>query len=137
MTTAAASLTSALETRLADIAPVYGARTIKPDRIQPPYILLRIGEDELKRKNSKTLIRLAHYEIEGVLARSASLQDLQQLHHDILTALVMALPLISPQPAEWLDSESTEYEPRDGSGAPGSTVRSLIVSLAINYIEPY
>lgn len=117
-----------------DIQSVYGFGERKPDRAQPPYLLVRIGADEVVKRSCNTAQRLATYSIEGVLSRAASLQDLQRLHHDILRSLGMGqLPIVNRQRAEWLADESVEFDPEQN----GSTTRTMVCTLQINYLEEY
>lgn len=121
-----------------NITQVYGVQQNKPDSAKPPYILMRIGEDRLTKRLGDKSQRAASYAIEGVLGRIATLGDLQKLHHDILKALCFgAVPLINQQRSEWLGEESAEFDPPESSGAPGSTVHSVVCTLEINYIENY
>lgn len=128
---AAISVASGFHT---DIQSVYGFGERKPDRAQPPYLLVRIGEDVSLKRSCNTAQRLATYIIEGVLSRSASLADLQRLHHDILLSMGAGqLPIVSRQRAEWLAEESVEFDPEQN----GSTTRTLLCTLQINYLEEY
>lgn len=113
---------------------VYGFGERKPDKAPMPYILARIAEDELEETVGTTASRAARYEIEAVMPRSASLQDLQLLHHDILRTLGTGqLPHVRPLKSGWPFEEATEYEP----DIEGSTTRSVTSSITIRYVETY
>ncbi|TLX54869.1 hypothetical protein DN824_20520 [Stutzerimonas nosocomialis] len=117
-----------------DVARVYGFGERKPDKAPMPYILARIAEDEMEEAVGTTVSRAARYEIEGVMPRSASLQDLQLLHYDILRTLGSGqLPHVRPLKNGWPFEESAEYEP----DTDGSTTRSVTSSITIRYVEKY
>ncbi|GEM_PF-741685 len=113
---------------------VYGFGERKPDKAPMPYILARIASDEIEETVGTTASRAARYEIEGVMPRSASLQDLQLLHHDILKTLGTGqLPHVRPLKSGWPFEEAAEYEP----DIEGSTTRSVTSSITIRYVEKY
>jgi len=113
---------------------VYGFGERKPDKAPMPYILARIADDELEDTVATAASRAARYEIEGVMSRSASLQDLQLLHHDILRTLGTGqLPHVRPLKSGWPFEEAAEYEP----DIEGSTTRSVTSSITIRYVEKY
>lgn len=117
-----------------DALRVYGFGERKPDKAPMPYILARIASDELEETVGTSASRAARYEIEGVMPRSASLQDLQLLHHDILRTLGTGkLPHVRPLKSGWPFEESAEYEP----DIDGKTTRSVISSITLRYVEKY
>lgn len=117
-----------------DVQRVYGFGERKPDKAPTPYILARIAEDELEESVGTVASRAARYEIEGVMPRSASLQELQLLHHDILRTLGTGqLPHVRPLKSGWPFEETAEYEP----DIDGSTTRSVTSSITIRYVEKY
>lgn len=137
-------LSSGIIERLQTISPangyhtkverVYGFGERKPDKAPMPYILARIATDELEEAVGTTASRAARYEIEGVMPRSSSLQDLQLLHHDILKTLGTGqLPHVRPLKSGWPFEEVAEYEP----DIEGSTTRSVTSSITIRYVEKY
>lgn len=142
--TRAAELSSSIIERLEAISPasgyhtevqrVYGFGERKPDKAPMPYILARIAEDELEEAVGTAASRAARYEIEGVMPRSASLQDLQLLHYDILRTLGTGkLPHVRPLKSGWPFEETAVYEP----DIEGSTTRSVTSSITIRYVEKY
>lgn len=113
---------------------VYGFGERKPDKAPMPCVLARIAEDSIEETVGTTALRAARYEIEGIMPRSASLQDLQRLHHDILKTLGTGqLPHVRPLKSGWSFEESAEYEP----DIDGSTTRSVTSSITIRYVEKY
>lgn len=117
-----------------EVQRVYGFGERKPDKAPMPYILARIAEDQLEESVGTTASRAARYEIEGVMSRSASLHDLQLLHHDILRTLGTGqLPHVRPLKSGWPFEETAEYEP----DIDGSTTRSVTSSITIRYVEKY
>jgi hypothetical protein len=137
-------LSSGIIERLQTISPangyhtkverVYGFGERKPDKAPMPYILARIADDELEDTVGTAASRAARYEIEGVMSRSASLQDLQLLHHDILRTLGTGqLPHVRLLKSGWPFEEAAEYEP----DIEGSTTRSVTSSITIRYVEKY
>lgn len=142
--TRAADLTDALEQCLQQINPaagfatdikgVYGFGKVKPDNAPTPCLLVRIGEDTTDGNIGKVCKRLVQYQIEAVFPRTASLQDLQRCHHDVLSALGFGdlLPSRALSAGE-VAEESAEFDP-DGGGA---TTRRLVSSITIRYIEKY
>lgn len=142
--TRGSELTTAIVERLEAVSPadgyhtaavrVYGFGERKPDKAPTPYILVRIASDEMEESVGTTASRAARYEIEGVMPRSASLQDLQLLHHDILKTLGTGqLPHVRPLKSGWPFEESAEYEP----DIDGKTTRSVISSITLRYVEKY
>jgi len=142
--TQATDLSEAIQARLEAITPangyhsavarVYGFGETKPDRAPTPYILARIVSDELEKAVGSKASRLIVYEFEGVLPRTASLQDLQCLHHDILKTLgVDSLPGVRPLQSGWLFEESAEFDPDHN----GSTARTVISTITLRYVETY
>ena len=139
--TRATDLSEAINARLAAITPadgystavaaVYGFGDVKPDKAPLPCVLVRISSDEMGRAIGSKVSRTATYEIEGVMSRSASLQDLQRLHHDIIKTLgADTLPGVRPLDSGWLFEESAEFDPE-----PGGTLRSVVSTVTIQYIE--
>lgn len=142
--TRATDLTDAIEQCLMQISPslgfatdikgVYGFDKAKPDSAPMPCLLVRIGDDSTDGSVGKVCKRLAQYQVEAVFQRSASLQDMQRCHHDILRALGYGdlLPTRALQPGDVVE-ESAEFDP----GGGGTTSRRLISSITIKYIEKY
>lgn len=117
-----------------EVQRVYGFGERKPDKAPMPYILARIVSDEIEEMVGTAASRAARYEIEGVMPRSASLQDLQLLHHDILKTLGTGqLPHVRLLRSGWPFEESTEYEP----DIDGQATRSVISSITLRYVEKY
>lgn len=117
-----------------DVRSVYGFGEVKKDAAPSPYLLVRIADDSAAERKGSKVLRIAVYEVQAVFGRSATLQDLQSCHHDILRSLGYGdLPpgreLIQGEIIE----ESAEFDP----GAGGSTSRSLISRLSIKYVETY
>ncbi|UQY33593.1 hypothetical protein K8U54_17990 [Pseudomonas fulva] len=140
----AAELSTAIMERLSSIKPadgfntqidrVYGFGDVKPERAQPPYLLVRIAGDSLKEMAGTVASREVTYEIEGVLGRDASLQDLQHLHYDVLVTLGTGqLPHISPLKTGRPFEESAEFTP----DVNGSNARSFVSSVTLVYVERY
>lgn len=142
--TKATDLTDALEACLEQItvangfattvAAVYGFGKAKPDSAPTPCLLVRIAEDATESNVGKKCKRHVQYEVEGILARSATLQDLQRLHHDVLRAIGFGdiLPARLLVPGEAIE-ESAEFD----TGSDGSTGRRVISRIALRYIETY
>ena len=106
----------------------------KPDSVAPPYLLVRVASDELQDFKGTSALRLATYEIEGVMSRAGTLQDLQRLHHDVLKALGLGkVPTARPMNTSWPFEESAEFEPDQG----GSTTRRVTSSVTLRYAEQY
>lgn len=106
----------------------------KPDSVAPPYLLVRVASDELQDFKGTSALRLATYEIEGVMSRAGTLQDLQRLHHDVLKALGLGkVPTARPMNTGWPFEESAEFEPDQG----GSTTRRVTSSVTLRYAEQY
>ena len=142
--TRATELSEALEQRLeaikqaagfhTEVAGVYGFGKNKPDKAPLPFLLMRITGDDKEDERAGKFLRAATYQIEGVLPRTATLQDLQQLHHDIIKTIgADPLPMIRPLASGWLSEESTEYDPDND----GSTYRSVVVTVTLRYVETY
>lgn len=116
------------------VARVYGFGETKPDAAPKPYILARIASDDLEKAVGTKGSRAVTYQLEGVMPRSASLQDLQRLHHDILKTLgVDTLPGVRPLESGWLFEESAEFDPDQN----GSTSRTVISTVTLRYVETY
>ena len=117
-----------------DIKGVYGFGKTKPDNAPLPCILVRIGEDSADGNVGKVCKRLVQFQLEGVFSRTASLQDLQRCHHDMLSAIGYGdlLPTRALSAGE-VAEESAEFDPDGG----GSTTRRLVSSITIRYIEKY
>lgn len=140
----AATLTDAIVTCLSEIAPdagyhtqimdVYGAGKHKPDKAALPCIVLRLEDDSGENSVGTTAKRTATYIIEAVFPRSASLQDLQRCHHDILKSLGFGqAPQRRPLSPGWVGEESVQFDlAEDG----GSHVRA-IAAISIQYVEQY
>lgn len=106
----------------------------KPDSVAPPYLLVRVASDDLQDFKGTSALRLATYEIEGVMSRAGTLQDLQRLHHDVLKALGLGkVPTARPMNTGWPFEESAEFEPDQG----GSTTRRVTSSVTLRYAEQY
>lgn len=106
----------------------------KPDSVAPPYLLVRVASDELQDFKGTSALRLATYEIEGVMSRAGTLQDLQRLHHDVLKALGLGkVPTARPMNTGWPFEETAEFEPDQG----GSTTRRVTSSVTLRYAEQY
>lgn len=142
--TSATDLSEAVEVRLdaiktaggyhTEVARVYGFGEKKPDKAPMPYILARIQSDELEKAVGTKGSRIIVYQFEGVLPRTASLQDLQRLHHDILKTLgVETLPNVRPLPNGWMFEESAEFDPDTN----GETLRTVVSTVTLRYVETY
>ena len=140
----AALLTDQVKAALQQISTVNGYNTnltgiylfgeSKPDSVAPPYLLVRVASDELQDFKGTSALRLATYEIEGVMSRAGTLQDLQRLHHDVLKALGLGkVPTARPMNTGWPFEESAEFEPDQG----GSTTRRVTSSVTLRYAEQY
>lgn len=128
------SLIKAVNGYTTDIAGVYGFSQPKKDSAPCPYLLVRVAEDSGSERSGSKVKRLAIYEVQGVFSRTATLQDLQRCNHDILRSLGYGdLPpgreLIQGEIVE----ESAEFDP----DTSGSTTRSVISRLTIQYVEAY
>lgn len=142
--TRATDLSDAIETCLGQISPatgfatdikaVYGFGKTKPDSAPMPCLLVRIAEDSVDGNVGKACKRLVQYQVEGVFSRTASLQDLQRCHHDILRSLGYGdlLPTRALSAGE-VTEESAEFD----SDVGGSTARRVVSSITIRYIEKY
>jgi hypothetical protein len=142
--TRATELSEALELRLeaikqaagfhTQLAGVYGFGKIKPDAAPLPFLLVRVTSDDPERLMGNKAQRAVTYQIEGVMPRASSLQDLQRLQHDILKTIgVDPLPMVRPLESGWLFEESTEFDPEND----GSRFRTVVVSVTLRYIETY
>lgn len=140
----ATELSQAIETRLdaikqaagfnTELMGVYGFGENKPDNAPLPCILVRVAEDVKESEVGNKWMRSVTYQIKGVFKRSASLQDLQRLHHDIIKTIgANPLPEVRPLASGWQFEESAEFDPE----SEGSTLRNLVVSLTMRYIETY
>lgn len=128
------SLIKAVNGYATDIAGVYGFGQSKKDGASCPYLLVRVAEDSGSERSSNKVKRQAIYEVQAVFSRTATLQDLQRCNHDILRSLGYSdLPpgreLIQGEIVE----ESAEFDP----DTSGSTTRSVISRLTIQYVESY
>lgn len=137
-------LSTAIESRLQEIsqangyattiAGVYGFGERVRDNSATPYLLARVADDSIEKLVGTTAARVAQYQIEAVFPRTASLQDLQRCHHDILRTLgaggtLPDRPLIPGKAFE----ESAEFDPDQN----GSSARRLISTITIRYVEQY
>lgn len=140
----AALLTDQVKTALQQISTVNGYSTnlngiyvfgeCKPDSVAPPYLLVRVASDEMIDFKGNAALRAVTYEIEGVISRAGTLQDLQRLHHDVLKALGLGhLPSARALPNGWPYEESAEFEPDQG----GSATRRVTSSITLRYAEKY
>lgn len=117
-----------------DIAGVYGFGQQKKDGAPQPCLLVRLADDSAAERKGNMVRRHAVYEVQGLFSRTATLQDLLRCHHDILCSLGYGdLPpgreLIHGEIVE----EAAEFDPDSG----GSTTRSVISRLTIQYVEAY
>ena len=142
--TRATDLSEAIEARLeaikqaagfhTELAGVYGFGQNKPDKAPLPCVLVRIASDEKEEQKGDKWLRAVTYQVEGIMPRAATLQDLQRLHHDIISTIgADPLPMARPLANGWLLEESAEFDPDND----GSTYRTVIVSLTLRYIETY
>lgn len=140
----AAELSAAIEQRLegikqaagynTEVAGVYGFGQNKPDNAPTPCLLVRVAEDVKEKEVGDKWLRAATYQVQGIFKRSATLQEMQRLHHDIIKAIgADTLPLARGVKHGWLMEESAEYDP----DTEGSTLRYLVVSITLRYIETY
>lgn len=140
----ATDLSQAIETRLGaikqaagfntEIMGVYGFGQNKPDKAPLPCIMVRVAEDVKESEVGNKWQRSATYQIQGVFPRTATLQDLQRLHHDIIKTIgADPLPMLRPLASGWQFEESAEFDPE----SEGSTFRNVVVSLTMRYIETY
>lgn len=117
-----------------NLSGIYLFGESKPDSVAPPYLLVRVAADELQDYKGTSALRLATYEIEAVISRSGTLQDLQHLHHDLLKALGLGkVPIARPMANGWPYEESAEFEPDQGGG----TTRRVTTSVTLRYAEQY
>jgi hypothetical protein len=106
----------------------------KADSVPPAYLLVRVASDEMLSFMGNCALRAVTYEIEGVISRTGTLQDLQRLHRDILKALGLGkLPASRPLASGWPFEESAEFEPDQG----GSATRRVTSSVTLHYAEKY
>lgn len=140
----AAELSAAIEQRLegikqaagynTEVAGVYGFGKNKPDAAPMPFLLVRVAEDVKEDQKGDKWLRAATYQVQGVFPRSATLQDLQRLHHDIIKTIgADPLPVARNIPGGWLLDESAEFDP----DSEGSRLRSVVLSITLRYIETY
>lgn len=117
-----------------DVRAVYGFGDVKPDAAPLPCLLVRIGDDSTDGNAGKVCRRLVEYQVEAVFSRTASLQDLQRCHHDILRALGYGdlLPTRALNPGEVVE-ESAEFDP----DPDGRNMRRVISSITVRYVEKY
>lgn len=137
-------LSSAIESKLAlikaangyatDVAAVYGFGQSKKDGAPHPYLLVRVAEDASEARAGSKVKRLATYEVQAVFSRTASLQDLQRCHHDILRSLGYG---DLPPGRELIQGEITEESAEFAPDTGGSTCRTVISRLTIRYVEAY
>lgn len=137
-------LSAAIEAKLAlikavngyatDVAAVYGFAQSKKDGAPCPYLLVRVAEDAAAERVGSKVRRLAAYEVQGVFSRTATLQDLQRCHHDILCSLGYG---DLPPGRELIQGEIIEEVAEFDQDAGGSTTRSVISRLTIQYVEAY
>ena len=117
-----------------DIKAVYAFGKSKPDSAPAPVILLRAGDDQLISNVWPDAIRQVTFQVEGVMARAATLQDLQALHHDIVKAVFGSkLPGTRPLQSGQQFEESADFDP----DTDGSTNQRVIVNITLNYVESY
>lgn len=117
-----------------DMKEIYGFGSTKPDKAPAPYILLRIAEDTIEGFVGTKAKRGVTYEVQGVMSRAATLQELQLFHHDILKALGQGqLPETRPVKAGWPFEETAEFDPSQDGGAQ----RSVISTVTFAYVETY
>lgn len=141
--TRATDLTDGIETALREITPagfhtdikaVYGVGEIKPDKAPLPCLLIRIESDEGSKQVGVKVGRSAEYHIEAVFPRTATLQELQLCHHDILRALGYGQILPGrPLSAGWVGEESAQFD----LATDGGMLRSVTAMISIDYIETY
>lgn len=142
--TKATDLSEALEQRLeaikqanrfaTEVAGVYGFGKTKPDKAPLPCLLVRITSDDRIGAQGNALLRAVSYQIEGVMPRSASLQELQALHHDIIKTIgADPLPGARMMPGGWLFEDAAEFDPDND----GSTYRCVVVTVTMHYVETY
>jgi hypothetical protein len=142
--TKATELSEALEVCLGQIRPgngyatdikaVYGFGEVKKDAAPLPCLLVIVTEDQSVERAGSRVKRTASYEVQGIFSRSASLQDLQRCHHDILLSLGFGdLPPGRALLQGEIVEETAEFEP----GIGGSSTRAVISRLVIRYIETY
>jgi len=139
----ATELTDAVESALREITPtgfstdikaVYGVGEIKPDKAPLPCLLVRIDSDAGTDRVGVKVKRSIEYQIEAVFPRTATLQELQLCHHDILRALGYGqLRPDRPLAPGWVGEESAEFD----MAAEGGTHRTVTASIGIEYIETY
>jgi hypothetical protein len=117
-----------------DIKAVYGFGEVKKDTAPLPCLLVTVTEDQAAERVGSRVKRTASYEVQGIFSRSASLQDLQRCHHDILLSLGYG---DLPPGRELLQGEIVEEAAEFDPGIGGSNTRAVISRLVIRYIETY
>lgn len=141
---AGAELSAAIESCLQQICPangyatdirgVYGFGQRRPDTAPAPYLVVRVGEDQSVQRVGPKLRRQAVYEVQAFFGRSATLQDMQRCHHDILRSFGYGeIPPERTLQKGDIKEESVEYDP----DSDGSNLRTLIARITIEYIETY
>lgn len=140
----AAELSGTIEVCLGEISPsagyhtevrgVYGVGKVKPDKAGLPCIVVHLAEDEGSDRVGPTVKRVATYQIEAVFPRTATLQDMQLAHHDILRSLGYGQNLPDrPLKPGWIGEEAAEFDlAEDGGGH-----RRAIATISIQYVEQY
>lgn len=141
---AGAELSAAIESCLERITPangfatdikgVYGFGKRKPENAPQPALVVRVGEDQAVERCGNKVRRRAVYEVRGVFSRTSALQELQDCYHDILRSLGYGdIPPGRELLRGEIVEESVEYDP----DIDGSTIRSLIAQITIQYVESY
>lgn len=142
--TKATELTDAVELVLGEIAPaagyhtdikaVYGVAEVKPDKAALPCLLVRVNDDSGVERVGIQVKRVVEYEIQGVFSRTATLQEMQLCHHDILKALGYGQNLPGrPLKPGWVGEESAEFD----LAPEGGTQRSVTARITLEYVEKY
>lgn len=117
-----------------DIAGVHGFGQPKKDGASVPCLLVRLVDDSSAERKGSMVRRHAVYEVQGIFSRTATLQDLQRCHHDILRSLGYG---DLPPGRELIQGEIIEDVAEFDQDAGGSTTRSVISRLTIQYVEAY
>lgn len=139
-----AELTDAIIGCLEDIIPdngyhtalkgVYATGRTKPDKAPVPCLVVRIAEDEGSDRVGPTVKRSVTYIVECLFSRSATLQDMQRGHHDILRALGYGeVPQRRPLSQGWVGEEAVEFDMAEDGGS----YRRAIATISIQYVEKY
>lgn len=117
-----------------DIAQVYPGASGKPDKAPLPCILWRLNTDVLQERTGGTSKRVAAYQIEAYFSRTASDEEVQLCHHDILKAFGFdqAVPRKKLGPGVVQEEQAT-YQPAQ----EGSTYKGLVCEIAVQYVEKY